>query len=79
MPFLGPCNFIKNVTLAFSSCISVMPIIYMERQPEAGSSIDDVMDETTGAEFRHIMYNGANYQEAMKCNLKRFDEFGILD
>jgi hypothetical protein len=65
--------------LGFVSCVSVLPLILMERQSEMGSGMDAVMNAETGAKIREITHGGAKYHEAMKYNLKCFDQIGVLD
>jgi hypothetical protein len=60
------------------ACVSVLPIVLMEKQSEKGSGMDAMMDDKSGEAIRDITYNGAKYQEAMKYNLMRFDELNIL-
>jgi hypothetical protein len=63
----------------FIASFVALPVILMEKQSDKGSGIDAFMNEDSGNSIRDICYGGEKYQEAMKYNLKRFNELGVLD
>jgi Ecdysteroid kinase-like family len=73
-----PHNCIPSI-IGFIACVSVMPLVLMEKQSETGSGMDAMLDDKTADSFREICFNGARYTEAMKYNLKRFEELNILN
>jgi Ecdysteroid kinase-like family len=71
-------DLLRKEFYGFIACVSVLPIVLMEKQSEAGSGMDAMLDEKTSGSFREICFNGARYKEAMKHSLKRFEELNIL-
>jgi len=71
-------DLLRKEFYGFIACVSVMPIVLMEKQSEMGSGMDAMLDDKTAASFREICFNGARHKEAMKYTLKRFEELNIL-
>jgi hypothetical protein len=70
--------FISPNHLAFISCLGVMPVVLMDQKPYTGLRIDAIMGDETG-EYQNVMYTGKKYTNAMKYNLRKFDELGVFD
>jgi hypothetical protein len=69
----------KRYFYGFVCSVAEMPMILMERPSDEGSGLDTLLDENKSEKVRELAFSGAKYQEAMKHNLRRFDELGVLD
>jgi Ecdysteroid kinase-like family len=63
----------------FIASFAVLPIVLMEKQSDKGSGMDAFLNEESSNSMRDICYGSKKYQEAMKYNLKRFAELGVLN
>lgn len=68
------CNY-----YALMTTIAVLPIIVLDKKASETSSMETLGDEEASEKQRQMMFNGENYQRAVKPILKRFDNSKLFD
>jgi hypothetical protein len=72
-------EFKRRHFYGFVASVAILPVILTERHAEQGSGMEALMDAEKSVKVREVAFSGQKYQEAMRYNLRRFDELGVLD